>query len=229
MSSMATHHVWPANDTVSARLAARSPSSQPPTSSAVRPLGDLVLGQRAEQPQQIGDAFGVARRAILAAGAAAGAWSRDDVRVEQLAQFDAAEQLGEQHAVQRQRGGAALGQRAVALVHERADVSEQQRGGERRRRGRSRPRPAAAGAGRAGPSARSASARRRRPAGIRGPPRARSGSPGTCARRRAAVRRAGAGATAATACRDGGGAAAARGPRIRGTARRTAPSRPPRR
>ena len=35
MSSMATHHVWPANDTVSARLAARSPSSQPPTSSAV--------------------------------------------------------------------------------------------------------------------------------------------------------------------------------------------------
>ena len=34
-SSIATHHVWPANATVSARLAVRKPSSQPSTSEAV--------------------------------------------------------------------------------------------------------------------------------------------------------------------------------------------------
>ena len=62
---MATHHVWPANDTVSARLLSRRPSSQPPTSSAVRPLDDFGLGQRAEQSQQVGDGLRVTRRAIL--------------------------------------------------------------------------------------------------------------------------------------------------------------------
>ena len=97
------------------------------------PLGDLGLGQRAEQSQQVGDALGVAGRAILAEVLQLRCGAGDHLRVEQLAQFDAAEQLGQQHAVQRQRGGAALGQRAVALVHERPDVAEQQRRRERRR------------------------------------------------------------------------------------------------
>ena len=65
MSSMATHHVCPANDTVSARLAARSPSSQPPTSSAVHRSAISCLGQRAQHSQQVGDALGVAGRAVL--------------------------------------------------------------------------------------------------------------------------------------------------------------------
>ena len=57
----------------------------------------------------------------------------DHHRVEQLAQLGLAEQLGEQRRVQRERLGAPLGQRRVALVHERADVAEQQRPAERRR------------------------------------------------------------------------------------------------
>ncbi len=59
---------------------------------------------------------------------------RDHRRVEQLAQLGATEQFGEQRRIERQRGGAALGQRRVALVHEGGDVAEQQRAGERRRR-----------------------------------------------------------------------------------------------
>ena len=55
----------------------------------------------------------------------------DDVGVEKVAQLDPTEQLGEQCGVQRQRRRPALGQRAVALVHERPDVAEQQGGGER--------------------------------------------------------------------------------------------------
>ena len=57
-------------------------------------------------------------------------------RVDQLAQLLLAEQLAQQVAVERQRGGAALGVGRVALVHVGGDVVEQQRGGERRRRGR---------------------------------------------------------------------------------------------
>ena len=98
-------------------------------------LGNLLLGQRAQQPQQVGDALGVARRAVGAEMLQLLRGGRDDLRVEQLTQLDAAQQLGQQHAVQRQRGGAAFGQRAVALVHECPDIAEQQRGGER---GRSR-------------------------------------------------------------------------------------------
>ena len=59
------------------------------------------------------------------------AGGRDDLGVEQLAQLDPAEQFGQQRGVQRQRGGTALGQRAVTLVHERPDIAEQQRRRER--------------------------------------------------------------------------------------------------
>ena len=52
--------------------------------------------------------------------------------VDQLAQLLLAEQLAQQLAVERERGGAALGVRRVALVHVGGDVVEQQRGGERR-------------------------------------------------------------------------------------------------
>ena len=52
--------------------------------------------------------------------------------VDELAQLLLAEQLAQQLAVERQRGGAPLGVGLVALVHVRRDVVEQQRGGERR-------------------------------------------------------------------------------------------------
>ncbi|CAB5001345.1 unannotated protein [freshwater metagenome] len=53
-------------------------------------------------------------------------------RVEQLAQFLRSQQVAQQITVERQRSGTALGQRAVALVHERRDPVEQQALRERR-------------------------------------------------------------------------------------------------
>jgi hypothetical protein len=58
----------------------------------------------------------------------------DDVRLEQLAQLHPAQQFGQQGGVQRQRRRPALGQRAVALVHESPDVAEQHGCRERGRR-----------------------------------------------------------------------------------------------
>ena len=52
-------------------------------------------------------------------------------RVDQLAQLLLAEQLTQQVAVERQRGGPALGVGRVALVHVGGDVVEQQRGRKR--------------------------------------------------------------------------------------------------
>ncbi len=96
--------------------------------------------------------------------------------VDQLAQLLLAEQLAQQVAVERERGGAALGVGRVALVHVGGDVVEQQRGGERRgglgldldERDLARVRGRAA--------ALAARARRARLAGTRGRSRARSGS-----------------------------------------------------
>ena len=131
MSSMPTHQRWPAYDTGSARLAACRPASQPPTSAAVERCGDLGLGERPQQPQQVGHRLGVAGRAVVGQVLQLTRRGGDDLGVEQLAQFDAAEQFGQQGAVQRECRRTALGQRAVALVHERADIAEQQRGRER--------------------------------------------------------------------------------------------------
>ena len=54
--------------------------------------------------------------------------------VEQLAQLGVAEQLAQLRLIDRERLGAALGKRRVAVVQEAGDVAEQQGGGERRRR-----------------------------------------------------------------------------------------------
>ena len=134
MSSIATHQLRPAKETGSARLAANNASSQPPTSAPAGASGYLVGGQRAQQPQQVGHRLGVACRPFGRKMLQLKAGGRNDLGVEQLAKLDAAEQLSEQRGVQRQRGGTAFGQRAVALVHERPDVAEQQRGRERGRR-----------------------------------------------------------------------------------------------
>ena len=52
---------------------------------------------------------------------------RDRLRVEQLAQVLAAQQLGKQVAVERERLRTTLGQRRVAFVHELRHVREEQR------------------------------------------------------------------------------------------------------
>ena len=91
------------------------------------------LGQRAQHAQQIRDALGVAGQPLGAEVLQLLRGGGDDLWIEQLPQLDTAQQLGQQHAVQRQCRGTPLGQRAVALVHERADVAEQQRRRERRR------------------------------------------------------------------------------------------------
>ncbi len=58
--------------------------------------------------------------------------ARERAGVDQLAQLLLSEQLAQQIAVERQRGGAPLGAGRVALVHVGGDVVEQQRGGKRR-------------------------------------------------------------------------------------------------
>ena len=131
MSSIATHQLCPANDTVNARLAAQQAFQPAADVGAAGPRGDLCCGQRAQQTQQIGDRLGVAGRPVGRQMLQLPAGGGDDLGVEQLAQFDSAEQFGQQRGVQRQRRGAALGQWAVALVHEGSDVAEQQRRRER--------------------------------------------------------------------------------------------------
>ena len=96
--------------------------------------GDLVDGERAEQPQQVGDALGVPGPAVGREPLQLGLDLGEHLGVEQLAQLGAAEQLGEQALVERERGGPALGDRGVALVDELGDVAEQQGAGVGRRR-----------------------------------------------------------------------------------------------
>ena len=111
------------------------------------------------------------------------------------------------------------------LVEERADVTEEQRMRERRglRRGASDQAQLAAPIDARCPSA---PAGRRRPAGTRAPSRGRSGSRVLRATS-SSWPTAGAAATTAAACPDSAGAGAARGPRTRGTARRTGRCRRP--
>ena len=144
------------------------------------------------------------------------------VRVDQVAQLLLAEQLAQQVAVQRQRGGAALGVGRVALVHVRRDVVEQQRRGERRRGRRLDLDHASARASAAWSAAPSGPAGRARRAGTRGRSRARSGTARSAWRPRAASATSAAAATAACAGRGRRAGSAARGRRSRGSGRRTA-------
>ncbi len=58
---------------------------------------------------------------------------RHGIRIEQLPEMRIAEQIPQQLSIQREGGGALLGDRGVVLVHERGDEVEQQRRGERTR------------------------------------------------------------------------------------------------
>ena len=95
-------------------------------------LGELLGAEVADVAQHVVQAVAVGGagdlRAVLEVVFDAG----ERVGVDQLAQLLLPEQLAQQVAVERQRGGAALGAGGVALVHVGGDVVEQQRGGERR-------------------------------------------------------------------------------------------------
>ena len=99
-------------------------------------LGDLLVAEVADVAQHVVQAVAAGRARDLGAVLQVILHTRERVGVEQLAQLLLAEQLAQQVTVERQRGGAALGARRVALVHVRGDVVEQQRGGKRRGRRR---------------------------------------------------------------------------------------------
>ncbi|KWW35251.1 hypothetical protein AU359_01889 [Micrococcus luteus] len=96
---------------------------------APRGLGD---GQRSQQAQQVRHALDPAGAPVGREPLQLGLDLRDDLGVEQLAQLLRAQQLGQQRGVEGERGGAALGQRGVALVDELGDVAEQDGLAERR-------------------------------------------------------------------------------------------------
>ena len=100
------------------------------------PRRDLGGVERAQHAQQVGHALEPPGAAIGVEALRLALELRHDLGVEQLAHLDLAEQFAQQRRVDRQRRGTAFGQRRIALVHERADVPEQQVARERRGRGR---------------------------------------------------------------------------------------------
>lgn len=100
--------------------------------SGLRPArGQFGIGQRAEQPQSVGDTFGVLDAPVLRQPLEFALQLVQHVGVQQLAQLGLAQQLGEEAGVEREGRGTAFGERRVALVEELGDVAEEQRPGER--------------------------------------------------------------------------------------------------
>jgi hypothetical protein len=100
--------------------------------------GQLRLRQRPQHTEQVGDVVGIACRAPGIEVLEFGLGARERVRVEQVGEgqaLAAAQQLGEEHRIERQGRGPPLGERGVALVEELRHVAEQQRLRERRRGG----------------------------------------------------------------------------------------------
>ena len=94
---------------------------------------DLVVGQVAERPQQVVQVVGGSGAAAVAQTLELELHLVEGARVEELPQLVRAEQLAQQIAIEREGGGAPLGERRVSLVHVDADPSEEQRLRERRR------------------------------------------------------------------------------------------------
>jgi hypothetical protein len=81
----------------------------------------------AEQTQQIGHPFDAMHLPLGGEALQLELGLLDDSGVEQLSQFDPAEELAEHGAVDGEGGGTAFGEGAVALVHESADIAEEER------------------------------------------------------------------------------------------------------
>ena len=138
-SSAAATRSTPPIVTAMARRAVTSSPTQAATSS-VGPRGALAQlrqRQRPEHAQQVGDLLHRPGPPVLGQPLQLAVGAHHLLGVEQVGQPGArgvaAEQLGQQVGVERQRRGPALGQRGVALVEELRDVPEQQGARERRR------------------------------------------------------------------------------------------------
>ena len=94
---------------------------------------DLVAREVAEHPEQVVHLVDVAGPALVDEALQLELQVGERVGVDEVAQLVAAEQLGQQLTVERERRGAPLGERGVALVDRPGHVVEQQRRGERRR------------------------------------------------------------------------------------------------
>ncbi len=95
-------------------------------------LSDFVAGKIAQAKQQIVEAIGVPRTLVFAQKLELRFDFRNSDRIEQLAQVCFPEQVGKLGLIDRERSGAAFGQRSIPVVDEVSDVSEEQR----RRKGR---------------------------------------------------------------------------------------------
>ncbi len=93
---------------------------------------DLVERERPEIDEQIVHVVGVAGLAGRHQPLQLELELGEDLRIEQLAQLLGAHEVAQEVAVEREGGGAALGERRVALVHVHRDPAEEQRLGERR-------------------------------------------------------------------------------------------------
>ncbi len=111
------------------QLARAAPSASTPANTR---SADLSASEVADVTQHVVQAVAAGGARHLGAVLQVVFDARERARVDQLAQLLLAEQLAQQIAVERQRGGTALGVGRVALVHVGGDVVEQQRGGKRR-------------------------------------------------------------------------------------------------
>ncbi len=93
----------------------------------------LPSRQVAEPQQQIVDPVGAARAMRVVEPLKLPLQRLQHLRVEQLAQLGIAKQIAQLGVIDAQRVRAALGQRRVAVVEERRDITEKQRGGKWRR------------------------------------------------------------------------------------------------
>ena len=92
----------------------------------LKPGRDVLRVEGAEKTQQVGDALDPLDAAFGVESLHLALELGDDVRVEQLAHLDFAEQFAEECGIDRQCGGSTFGEGRVALVHERTDISEEQ-------------------------------------------------------------------------------------------------------
>ena len=96
------------------------------------PRPQLLGRQVAEAPQQVVGVVGARGPSGLVERLELGLELCEDARVDELAQLLGAEELGQQVTVEAEGLGPPFGQRSVALVEERGDVRERERGCERR-------------------------------------------------------------------------------------------------
>ena len=186
---------------------------------------ELVDRQRAEQPELVVQLVDVAGQATLDEALQLELEVGEHVGVDELAQLLGAEEVAQQVAVERERGGPALGERRVAGVHVDGDPPEHQRLGERRR--------LLAVDGHEPDLAAAQVAQHLDEGGhvehvveaLAGGLEEDREATGTCPPPRAGRPSAGAAATAGCAGRAVASGAAGRGPRTPGTGRRTSPCR----